>query len=313
MRIKTLLLALFALCLSSVLLISADYQFNVMASKGDVQIFAKSSKSWSKLNTGAKIQSNEKIKIGNNSYLGLVHKSGKTIELKQSGEFTTEQPATKTNTSKSSVAQKLGNYIVNQLNDTKSQSDYREGMETTGAVERSMDKMTADPANATIELNSPRKICLKSNNVNLSWKEVPKAKSYKLFIRDRFDREVYSSEVKNSNVNLDANALKLEKDTFYFWHVALSNDANVKSPDCTFSVLSNSQIDKITSDVAELKKELGDDTSALNKIVIGNYYEMNNLYEDANKLYKDASEANPEVSEYKEIYNRFLKRMNSAQ
>lgn len=313
MRIKTLLISFIVLFLSSVLLISADYQFNVMASKGDVQIFAKSSKSWAKLSTGAKIQSNEKIKIGSNSYLGLVHKSGKTIELKQSGEFTTEQLATKTNTAKSSVAQKLGNYIVNQLNDTKSQNDYREGMETTGAVERSMDKMTADPSNATIELNSPRKICLKSNKIQLSWKEVPKAKSYKLLIRDRFDREIYSSDLKTTSVTLDANELKLEKDTFYFWHVVLSNDANVKSPDCTFSVLSNSQIEKINKDVAELKNELGDETSALNKIVIGNYYEMNNLYEDAHKFYKDAADTNPEVNEYKEIYQRFLKRTNRPQ
>src|SRR5260370_698242 len=62
-----------------------DYAFRVLASKGSNEL--KSGYGWLSFKTGVCLKSEDEIKIGENSYLVLVHLNGKPIELKKEGSY----------------------------------------------------------------------------------------------------------------------------------------------------------------------------------------------------------------------------------
>ena len=58
-----------------------EMAFRVLASKGMNSVDAQN------LRIGSKINANQSIKVGAESYLGLAHKSGKTLEIKEAGTY----------------------------------------------------------------------------------------------------------------------------------------------------------------------------------------------------------------------------------
>jgi len=290
--------------------LAAKPEFRVMASKGDVE-YKKTGAGWSKLKTGTKIYSDYKIKADGKCYLGLIHTSGKTVEIKQSGEWSVNQLKGMLSTKKTSVAGKLAGYVMDKLGEgDEGEYNYREGMETTGAVERSLSLGASSGSAAFVELRSPRKVNFTSGSASFVWLEVNNEKNYIFTITDRFDRIVHTKEVSGNSYSVDADELKLEKDDYYFWSVASKSDRSVKSPDCAFSFLSSTKVEEINQEFSELQAELGDENNAVNQLMYGNFYEQNYLMTEAMKHYKKAVELEPSVPEYQTIYSQFLKRAN---
>src|SRR5687767_6214000 len=75
-----LLTALFAI---SAAVSAQDYAFKVLANKGTNEI--KSGGAWLPLKTGASLKAGDEVKLGDNAYIGLVHSSGKPVEVKEAG------------------------------------------------------------------------------------------------------------------------------------------------------------------------------------------------------------------------------------
>src|ERR1700749_100167 len=84
METKKLTLIL-SFLIASVSVFSQDYAFKVLASKGGNEV--KSGDSWQPVKTGATIKATDELKISDNSYVGLVHRTGKPIELKTAGSW----------------------------------------------------------------------------------------------------------------------------------------------------------------------------------------------------------------------------------
>ena len=61
-----------------------DYAFKVLINKGQNQI--KSGNNWLPIKVGASLQSADELKISPNGYLGLVHATGKPLEVKNPGQ-----------------------------------------------------------------------------------------------------------------------------------------------------------------------------------------------------------------------------------
>ena len=62
------------------------YTFKVLANKGENKV--KSGADWKALKTGASLVDTDELEVSDNAYLGLVHSSGKTLELKSAGNMT---------------------------------------------------------------------------------------------------------------------------------------------------------------------------------------------------------------------------------
>src|SRR5688572_26500544 len=60
-----------------------DYAFRVMASKGTNEV--KSGDSWQAIKPGSSFKTGDELKLAENSYVGLIHVSGKPVEVRDAG------------------------------------------------------------------------------------------------------------------------------------------------------------------------------------------------------------------------------------
>ena len=64
-----------------------DFVFKVLANDGSNQFKAVSARSWTPVRRGVSFNNGDMIRIADKAYLGLIHSSGKTVELIKPGDF----------------------------------------------------------------------------------------------------------------------------------------------------------------------------------------------------------------------------------
>src|SRR5687767_4882806 len=128
MKTRTFAL-IFALFTVSSYVFAQDYAFKVLANKGTNEI--KSGESWQPLKTGASLRSGDEVKLADNAYIGLVHASGKPMELKTAGNYKVSDLAAKVG-SGSSVLNKYTDFILS----SNSAEAKKNRPSATGAVHR---------------------------------------------------------------------------------------------------------------------------------------------------------------------------------
>src|SRR6478752_5960533 len=129
-KIQTTLLA--SLLLMSASTFAQDYAFKVLANKGTNEI--KSGDAWQPLKTGASLKDTDEIKLGDNSYIGLVHSSGKPKEIKTAGNYKVKDLSSQIGT---------GSSLLNKYTDVILSSNSAEAKKNrliaTGAVHRDVE------------------------------------------------------------------------------------------------------------------------------------------------------------------------------
>jgi hypothetical protein len=302
--------------------VAKSYDFRVLASKGTVQVQKDASKNWDKLNTGATLNKNDKIKLAQKSYLSLVHSSGKTMEIKAQGSYNISDLASKVSAMKSNVSQRFANYVIDEISSSKdmlAKGNYKENMETTGSTERGMahfnpkkikdDNQPFMNKDSYISINFPRKVNFLNQDFTITWNKNGNNKEYEFQIADRFDKPIFTKTVSDTSISLSASALKLEKDVYYFWKVCLKNNSKVKSDDACFLVLSDKKATAIRDTVKLINEEMGAEKTATSSIILASFYEQNYIIDEAIKSYRAAIDQAPDVPEYQNMFKRFMKRI----
>jgi hypothetical protein len=293
-------------------LMAQGYEFKVMASKGKSEVQKENSTNWADLKVGTQLGSKDKIKLTANTYLSLIHKSGKTIELKNAGTYSVAELSTGLSSNQANVSKRFSDYLMAELSSSEDLMSSKKGdKKTTGSVERSMNTQPFVDRNA-LQLNSPRKINLLSNVFTFRWNEFENAKEYEFTLTDRFDKPVFTKTVIGNSFTLNADEMKLDKDTYYFWRVKAKGNDKSKSDDACFLVLSNEKVKAIKDTVETIRKEVGDD-NATSKMILAAYYEQNFLVEEALKSFKEAVAMAPEIDQYKNLYKRFLQKYHLSE
>ena len=106
-----------------------DYAFKVLANKGSNEV--KAGADWSPLKTGATLRSGDELKLSENAYLGLVHSSGKPLELKLAGSYKVAELAAKMGGG-TGVLNKYTDFILS----SNSAEAKKNRLSATGAVDR---------------------------------------------------------------------------------------------------------------------------------------------------------------------------------
>jgi hypothetical protein len=289
-----------------------QYEFKVMASKGKPTVQKSSSGSWSNIKLGTKIHLNDKIKLSGNSYISLVHKSGSTLELKKAGIYSVKKLSGQIGSNETNVSKRFADYLLDEIggsDDLLARGDHRSNMEFTGSVERGIETQPFINKKA-IQLNSPRKVNFLSSVLTFRWHDYENTQEYEFILSDRFDKPVYTKDVQNTYITIDAHELGLERDTYYFWTVKPKGKEKNKSNDACFLILSEEKTGTIKDTVDMIKKEVGDQNSASAKIILAAFYEQNYIIDEALKSYREAIALAPDVEIYNKLYKRFLNRIN---
>lgn len=278
-----------------------DYVFRVLANKGSNKI--KKGSTETQLKTGSKLVSGDQIIAGAGAYIGLVHRSGKTMELRTPGTHNVSDLEGKLSTGSASVANRYMNFVMNKMNEEGGDvnRNYRRNLNATGAVERatgsaSIKVMLKDAKN-------PNKVY--GDNATLRWGAVEGTSSYLITVKNVFDETLFASETSDTKLNLDFTQPKLAKERFVIVNVKSKDDEDQKSRDYGIQRMSPSEAKDITAQLTDLRNELGAESS-LNKVVYASFFEENNLYLDALTQYEDAVKLSPEVEDYKSIYEEFV-------
>lgn len=269
-----------------------EYAFKVLVNKGKNEI--KSGNSWQQLKVGLSLKSADELKISENAYLGLVHVSGKALELKESGNYKVMDLAAKVSGG-SSVLNKYTDFILSSATAPKNR------LAATGAVDRGVD-------NIEVYLPKPEHAVVFNNEVIISWSsEAPGP--YIVTFNSMFDDELNKIEVAGNNVKINLNDNSFANEDNIIVEVASASNKNKISNKYTLKRLSKADKERIKTSLSEIADPTSE-PNALNKLLIAGFYEQNNLLIDAGTAYLEAVEISPDVPQFKEAYNDFLLRNN---
>lgn len=311
-----------------------NYEYKVLAQKGEISVQRNNSSKWVKIKIGDLIYNNDKIKVENNSYVGLSHNSGKILDLTKSGTYTTADLNKKLQSKKNNtVTGKFVKYVSEQIDNTGgifATSSQTEKMKTTGAINRSLeldaqegqkintmtglDKNTSSAISAVANLVFPsddakirailpRTSYLFDDDANFSWHKDSETQSYTIFIIDRNDAIIFSKMTNDTSITINLKNTNLKPGTNYYWYV---QGRDKKSDQYNIYWLTQAEKANINTDLVSIYNELGDEDTPLRNLILATFYEDANIQERAISSYKKALNMAHNPDEFKRLYGRYL-------
>jgi hypothetical protein len=294
MKTRTLTL-FFVLLASSSLVLAQDYAFKVLANKGTNEV--KAGDSWQPLKTGASLRSSDEVKLSDNAYIGLVHKSGKPMELKTAGNYKVSDLDSKVGQG-SSVLNKYTDFILS----SNSAEAKKNRLSATGAVHRA-----TETAAIQVLLPENQHSGIFNSTAVISWDGGKVAGPYVVTLRNMFEEELGKLETPETSIQIDLTQPKFAAENAILVEVSSKADSRLASKQHLIKRLASADQEKVKRSLGEIMGEVQEET-ALNKFILAGFYEENNLFIDAISAYEEAIKLAPDVPSYKEAYDEFLLR-----
>lgn len=285
-----------ALMLAATVSYGQTFSFRVLASKGENQV--KRNGQTEALKTGSSLFSGDEIIAVEGSYIGLMHKTGKTYEVKQAGSYPVTDLENKMNTGASSSASRYANYIMAKMNESEGSTNYRQNMAVTGAVERAT-------SSSAIQVLLPNSIDVYNADAIVRWKEIEGAEGYTVTLKNIFDEVVMREETDKSMLKLDFNSDVLASERLVILNVKVTGNDDVASGDYGIKRMTGADAETVSNDIEALRAEVPED-SPLSKLIEASYYEDNNLLLDALTKYEEAITLAPDVQDFQDLYEGFI-------
>jgi hypothetical protein len=276
-------------------LVGQDYTFKVLVNKGKNEV--KVGANWLPIKTGAVLNSADELKLVDNSYVGLVHASGKPLELKQAGNYKVIELSAKVSGAGASVLNKYTDFILSSNTEKKNR------LAATGAVHR---------GGATTHIFLPRAegAVIFGDKLILDWEKEESATpvKYVVVLKSMFGDDLYKETTSENTVSINLADAKFTNEDNIIIEIYPEGKED-KAPDPPYMVKKVSKADKDRIKL-QLDEFAGttDQESALNKLLLAGFYEENKLLIDATAAYVEAIRLAPDVEEFKEDYNNFLLR-----
>ncbi|MCB0493785.1 MAG: hypothetical protein KDC93_15375 [Cyclobacteriaceae bacterium] len=271
-----------------------DYAFKVLANKGTNEV--KSGDSWQAIKTGSSLNTTDEVRLSENAYLGLIHKTGKPLEVKKAGPYKVADLAAQVQGGGTSVLNKYTDFILS----SNSAEAKKNRLSATGAVHRGLEDIKVYlPENQYSGVFSKKAV--------INWSAEKGGAPYIVTFKNMFDDELMKVETPETSIEVNLADPKLTNESAILIEVRSKADPNVKSEQHLIKKLSAAEQERVTKALSEIKGVVGEET-ALNKFIMAGFYEENKLYVDAITAYEEAIKMAPDVASYKEAYDEFLLR-----
>lgn len=291
-----------ALILCSSFAFGQEYAFKVMANKGSNEV--KSGDAWQPLKTGASLKPSDEVKLVDNAYVGLIHVTGKPLEVRQSGSYKVSDLAAKV-AGGSSVLNKYTDFILSSNAESK-----KNKLSATGAVHRATGSHAIH-----VHLPENQNSAIYNNTAVITW-DTEVAGPYVVTVSNMASEELVTYEVAEKTTTIDLKDPKYKFNTpgdpfsaGLMVQIKAKADAKQGSKDYMIRALPAKDSEKVKQSLSVIINEVTEQT-ALNKLILAGFYEENNLLIDAIAAYEEAVKLAPDVASYKEAYDEFLLRNN---
>jgi len=293
------LILILALFLVSSLAFGQDYAFKVMANKGSNEV--KSGDAWQPIKTGASLKSTDELKLSDNAYIGLIHASGKPLEVRQSGSYKVADLAAKV-AGGSTVLNKYTDFILSSNAESK-----KNKLSATGAVHRATGSYTIH-----VHLPDNQNSAIYNSTAVIAW-DTEAAGPYVITVSNMASEELTTYEVAEKTTSID-----LKDPTYKFnapgdpfsagliVQIKAKADAKQGSKEYMIRALPSKDAEKVKESLNAIISEVTEPT-AINKYYLAGFYEQHNLLIDAIAAYEEAIKLEPAYQEY---YDEFLLRHN---
>jgi tetratricopeptide (TPR) repeat protein len=272
-----------------------DYTFKVLANKGANEV--KSGDTWQAVKTGSSLKSGDELKVSENAYLGLVHSSGKPVELKTAGNYKVADLAGKVGGG-TTVLNKYTDFILS----SNSAEAKKNRLSATGAVHRGLEDIK-------VYLPENQNSGIYNNIAIINWESAKSTSPFVVTLKNMFDDELMKIETAEATVQIDLNDSKFANESAILVEVKSKADPKSKSEQHLIKKLSAADREKVKKSMsAEIPLEVTQTESPLNKLLLASFYEQNKLYIDAITSYEQAIKMAPDVPTYSENYEEFLLR-----
>lgn len=253
----------------------------VLAVRGDVQA-EQAGGSWIKVTAGMKLSDQQKVRLGQQSYVALVFPGNKARELRQPGTYILNQLlAQKPASDDNPYASKYTGYVLNQA---VASGAGRASGRTLGAVTRS----TMAPLPRT-----PIQSAFFADRVQFNWDRVPGSEGYIVQVLDDAGQVIVSREVPAEQTTVELNLEgKVKPGVCYYWHVSTRRHPTLYSNNICFRVLPADKAAALKKEEEALRRSLNPN-SALDNATLGAFYEQNGLYGYAWNAYNQAASLEP--------------------
>jgi len=285
------ILALMVLMLGMEAAVAQDYVFRVMLNKGANQYG--DGQAWNDLTSGTKLQAGDQIKVAADGYVGLVHSSGATLELKDQGEHAVKDLDATLADSETSLMQKYTAYIMENISD---EGHHR--LAATGAVERGL---------FDIDVYLQNYADYFSDTLTFDWENKAGAGGYVVRLNDKFDELILEKETKASQLTVDFSSPKLKYQDLVIVYITVKGDENPKPVGYGIKPLQRDDYARVKEEFDQLHSQV-DAQSAMGNLVLATFFEENNLLPDAVTYYLNAINLSSGVDEYQKLYSDFLLR-----
>lgn len=292
------ILVLIGFCLISFISYGQDYAFRVLANKGANEV--KSGDSWQPLKTGAQLKLGDELKISDNSSVGLVHKSGKPLEVKQAKTYTVAELDQKVGAGGTSVLNKYTDFILS----SNSAEAKKNRLSATGAVHRGLEDIKVFlPENKNAEIFN--------STAMINW-ESKGSGPFIVSVKDMFDDELKRIETPETSAQIDINDPKFVDEkgvplNAVLIEVKSKTDGKSKSEAHVIKKLSPIRYEEVKKELSVEAANLTEET-AFNKYLLASIYEEKKLFIDAITCYEQAMKMDPGNPTYKDGYEEFLLR-----
>ncbi|UXP31037.1 hypothetical protein N6H18_11820 [Reichenbachiella agarivorans] len=280
-------------CLISLATLAQTFEFRVLANKGVNKLQKSDNSAPTFLRTGIKMNEGDALIVGTNAYIGLMHKSGQTLEIKNMGNVTVADLQSRLAKSDNTASNRYAKAVLTKST-TGSQDvngNYRE------AVHRS---------NSTaITLMIPQTVQVFNPDVVLRWNSVGDQAYYIISVKNIFDEEIYSAETEKTHLNINLNDENLANEELITVKVIVKDNPELFSPSYGIERLPSEEQARIQNELDAVKAEIPYD-SPLSKLILASFFEENNLILDAIKQYEDIIEGSPEIEDFQVLYGEFL-------
>lgn len=280
------------------------YTFRVMVSKGQNQVKTGTSGEWQSLRIGGKLNDGDEIKVAENGYIGMVHSSGKTKEIKKAGTYNIKEMGSEIVANSQNIASKYADFVISKMSPEEREANRRKYASVTGAVERGS-------SDASINIFMPTSVSVYNPEVLIRWDPVSEENTtYVVKLKDLFEQTIMVAETTETNYTIDFNDTKLANafaDNLVIVNVSVKGNEEISSKNAAIERFSADASSSFEVELKDLKSNLGD-PSSINNLILAEFYEENNLLLDALTSYEYAIKMSPDVEYYKEAYDEFLKR-----
>ena len=268
---------------------SQVYVFLVCGSRGENAV--KTNGEWKLLKTRSTIDGFEQIKTsGDPCYLGLLHTSGRSITIRNAGNFSAADLLKKINTGNTVVATKYADFVYTKM---------------TTAEREPEDIKQRSTNNDVIKVFLPSTGELMGSDEIIRWTPVQGANKYRIIVKDIVDDLLteYTSDSSFSKINFNDEKLKNQKTLLL--SVELINNPSVHSETYAIIRLEDEKAKNISNAFSQIKMDVGEESS-LNYLIFASFFEENNLLIDAATCYQYAIDLSPEIPDFQTIYHQFL-------